>query len=339
MLPRRVAPIPIVLALSALGAAACSGDPLTSSRAEAGRASAFTDELRTTSLAQVDAGAGGFAGDPVEGAGGSGGAAATGSGASTGGSWGYEDWTDPAEQVRDGAPPIVHCEQLYALGGLPRIDGLLEHGLSLETMTPVGWSSGAVPDGHRMRLAVAWHREGLCFYIEISDPHRNPANLAMPVWQGDAVELFVDHDAAFAPPGAYDSAGTKYFIVAAPGSDALAATRADVYLPAGYQSHWKRSRWLSVPTAAGYIVEAFVTGEDLGLRDLDLQPGSNVGFNLGHDISYPPGEEGAAGNREGQCLYKVAQPFAGQPYDYPFQNSSVFCTPTLLEPHGRHEPT
>jgi hypothetical protein len=230
--------------------------------------------------------------------------------------------------------PLVHCEELYALQGLPIIDGFVEPGMHLEFMDPVGVFGEPPPPGTSMRFAVGWHPTGVYFYAEVTDPDRHPANVAMPLWQGDAVEFFVDHDAVFAPPGAYDSVGTKQLIVAAPGTAFENGRRADVYIASGYQSHWQDTQWISVPSVGGYIVEAFVVASDLGLAEMTLAAGGKIGIDLAHDVSLPPGQTGPAttGNRLGQYFYKVAEPFGGGLYDYPFGNTSVFCRPTLLAP-------
>jgi hypothetical protein len=81
------------------------------------------------------------------------------------------------------------------------------------------------------------------------------------------------------------------------------------------------------PTATGYALELSVSAADLGLSSWTLTEGTQVGFDLAHDISASPDEAGVQGNRLGQYFLRVGPETS--PTLYPFQNSSVFCTPIL----------
>ncbi len=233
--------------------------------------------------------------------------------------------------------PIVHCEGLPRLGGTPAIDGELEPGLSLEMVTPLGWRicqscAGPLPAGHAMSYAAAWRDDGLYFFVEVTDPDRNPAAAGEELWRGDAVEIFVDHDGAFlSQPGSFDTPGTLQFIVAAPEDDSGSIARGARQRPAGPIGSWSSSDFIVVPTAAGYRVEALVSAADLGLGEWSLQAGDTVGIDLSHDVSLPPGPPASDGNRLGQYFLQIGPPPIDLD-DYPFRNEQVFCTPTLLAP-------
>lgn len=236
-----------------------------------------------------------------------------------------------------GVDPIVHCEGLPKLGGAPTIDGELEPGLFLEAVAPVGWRlcqfcQGPLPAGHAMSYAAAWRDDGLYFFVEVTDPDRNPATAGDELWRGDAVEIYVDHDGAFlSPPGSFDTPGTLQFIVAAPGADSGSVARAARHRPAGEIGPWSSPDFIAVPTAGGYRVEALVSATDLGLGAWSLVAGDTVGIDLSHDVSLPPGPPASDGNRLGQYFLQIGPPPIDFD-DYPFRNAQVFCAPQLLAP-------
>jgi hypothetical protein len=179
-------------------------------------------------------------------------------------------------------------------------------------------------------FAAAWHETGFYFYFEVTDPVLSVAGKNDPVWYGDAVEIYVDHDAVFAPPSSFDAVGTREFIVGAPARASANSTRGDIFVAAGLERAWPATQWYGTGTATGYIVEAFVVAADLNLSNLQLTAGQLVGFDLGHDVSYADGGSGFFGNRLGQYFLQVKQPFSGQGTDYPFIDTSVFCKPILV---------
>lgn len=268
------------------------------------------------------------AGDPGTGSGG--GATASASSATGGSGGGVGGSSNPP------ALPIVHCDQLRKLGGRPELDGVLEAGMYLERFDPVGWSgtSPDVPAGNELAFSVGWFDTGLYFYLEVTDPERNPADAATPVWQGDSVEIYVDHDAVYPEPFVYDYPGTFQFVVGAPADDDTDSNRADRFIPEGLHSAWAPGGWIGRPTASGYVVEAFVEAADLDLPAWDLMAGERVGFDIGYNVSFPVGQTGPSGNRDGQAFLKIREPPNRDGSDLPFLASDVFCSPELLEPRG-----
>jgi hypothetical protein len=182
--------------------------------------------------------------------------------------------------------------------------------------------------GHALAYAAAWHALGLYFYLEVSDPDRNPAAPSSEVWEGDGVEVYVDHDGIFAAAGTYDDPGTRQLIFAAPADGASDGDRGEAYAsPAGRLGTVAATDWIATPTPTGFAFELWVTAADLGLSTWSLTAGAQVGFDLAHNVSSPVGQTGAQGNRAGQYFLRV-----GPQTDvsmYPFYNSGVFCAPTL----------
>ncbi len=281
-------------------------------------------------------GAGSYGGAPSESTGGDGSGAArnvTSGGApdaSTGGDDGGEGGLGGADPG-----PIVHCDSIRPLEDAPVLDGHLDPGMYLEEVTPVGFRATEMPppdfpQGHEMHFAIGWRPNGLYFYVEIIDPDYNPALDADQVWMGDAVELFVDHDAVFeTEPPFFDSVGTRQFFVASPSNDGTNSQRAEWRIPVGYYFEWEDG-WIGVPTENGYAVEAFIDRVLLGLDAWSLSAGQRVGIDLAHDISLPPGQTSVDGNRLGQYFLQIADPPTGNDEDYPFNNEAVFCVATLI---------
>lgn len=225
-----------------------------------------------------------------------------------------------------------YCNALPHLVDVPTLDGVVEPNLDMEFVVPVGWMTRttSLPSGVSLQYAAAWHETGFYFYLEVTDPDLNPAGASDPVWYGDAVEIYIDHDAVFAPANEFDAVGTREFIVGAPAGANESSTRGDIFVVDGIERPWPATQWIGIGRDTGYIVEAFVVAADLSLSNLALSAGTVVGFDLGHDVSFPIGQTGLRGNRLGQYFLQVRQPFSGTGKDCPFIDTSVFCTPTLL---------
>lgn len=232
----------------------------------------------------------------------------------------------------DAAMLAPFCDELPHLAQAPVVDGVMEPGLALEYVVPVGWREPNVPlpAGHEMHFAAAWRNDGLYFFVEVIDPDRNVAPIGDFSWAGDAVELYVDHDGSFdtAAPD-YDNPGTRQFFAVPAGDGGSPAARGEHRYPEVYET-WT-GPWTVQDTVTGYVVEAFVQAADLGLGQLSLSAGQTVGIDLAHDVSRPPGETGPDGARLSQ--YFLAAPDNPQSdHDYPFYDESAFCTPVLLAP-------
>lgn len=216
------------------------------------------------------------------------------------------------------------------------IDGVLDPDLPLQDIVPAGFhlafcmTEGEMPEGVSMRYAAAWLSDGLYVFLEVTDPDRAPAAEMSPVWQGDGVEIYVDHDATFAPSGSYDAEGTFQFVMSAPSDDVQNGSGAEIYHETALRGSWDDGPFILVPRPFGYVAEIIIRADDLALASWSPGPGSPLAFDLGHNVSLPVGESDCEGNRLGQYFLKAGEPFTGALADYPFINSNVFCTPELV---------
>lgn len=219
------------------------------------------------------------------------------------------------------------CAALPQLAQAPTLDGTIEPGLTLEEVSPQGWTDG-IPAGNYMRFAAAWLPSGLYFFLEVTDTELNPAPADAPIWQGDSVEAYVDHDGIL-PEYGYDLAGAKQLMLGAPTFGQTEPVRGDVYRSGNREHGWDATRYVGVPTAGGYVIELLVEAPDLGLGSWSLAAGDYVGFDLAHGVSHPLGVTGADGNRLGQYFLRIASPTTSSINDYPWVNANVFCVPRL----------
>jgi len=255
-------------------------------------------------------------------------------GAGSGGTGGTDGGDAGGAGGADAGSPVAYCSGLPALAQAPVLEGDLEAGLQLQTIVPVGWrhTTTPLPAGHEARFAAAWRADGLYFYIELDDPDLNPAPAMEYVWKGDSVEVYVDHDATYAtPPPNYDATGTRQFFIASPSDMSTPGQRAQSRIPETY-SNVRASQWISVYRAGGYKIEVFITAPELALANWTLSAGQSVGFDLAHNVSFPPGQTGPEANRLSQYFLSIREPPQGNTYDYPYLNESVFCSPILLPP-------
>ncbi len=235
-----------------------------------------------------------------------------------------------------GPPPCIlspqdlpdWCQQIPELAAPPVIDGALECPLALRPITPLGWTAGGSADV-TVEYAIAWAASGLYFFVRVHDPAVVPAAPTEFVWEGDAVELFVDNDGAYTQAPAFDAEGTRQLIVAAPDPAASGpSTRGVIYLQGGGASvPWTSSTFASFLEPDGYAVEALVVAADLGLATWSLAAQARVGFDVGVDVSFPTAAQtGPEGHRMGQFFLSLAPAAPLEPY----QNVGAFCDPTLV---------
>jgi len=139
-------------------------------------------------------------------------------------------------------------------------------------------------------------------------------------------------DRKYAAPPAYDNPGTRQITVAAPPSAQSSVARAQLWYTGSVTGAvWTSTQFRAYGLADGYVVEAFVTGQDLGFASsLALAAGAEVGMDLAFDVSFPTDQgpdAGGFGNRLGEYYLRVAAPDAGggiPPFD-----PRAFCVPTL----------
>lgn len=195
---------------------------------------------------------------------------------------------------------------------------------------------GREPPDATAQYAVAWRPDGLYFFVRVLDPSLVPAEPSEFSWQGDEVELYMDSDGTYAAPPAYDNPGARQITIAAPPDAQSSAARAQLWFPGALgTTDWSSTAFRAYGTPDGYVVEAFVTGPDLGLSTLTLAEGGRVGMDLSIGVSYPAdrgADAGGSGNRLGQYYLRVADPDAGG--GVPPFNPRAFCSPTLAPAAG-----
>jgi hypothetical protein len=227
------------------------------------------------------------------------------------------------------ALPPDYCTTIPRLHGPPVIDGALDCGVTLRAFDPLGWNGPtAIPSGQSASYAIAYRADGLYFFLTFTDSTRVPAQAGDEVWRGDGVEMYVDADGVFSAPPAFDNPGTRQIQVAAPADDMTNQTRAELFTWGfdGTRVPWTAPRFVSKPTPTGYVIEAFVTAEELAIPAWSLAAGMTVGTNLGVNVSDPDTSTYQApdGYRLGQYFVHLAD--NGNP---PFADVAAFCLPTL----------
>lgn len=253
--------------------------------------------------------------------------------------------TDGGAQTPDGAVdasicrvPVAsvtdYCTELPFLPAPPLIDGKLDCGLALVTFAPIAWTGGATPPDATAEYASAWRADGVYFFVRVHDPSLVPAEPSHEVWQGDTVELYVDDNGRYAAPPNYDIPGSRQLVVAAPASATRSSSVGALYAfgSGGVVEKWTSSQFGAYGTADGYVVEAFVTAQDLALSSLDLAAGAFVGIDLSIGVSYPSSlgpDAGAPGNRMGQYFLRTGETDAGAVVLPPF-DVRAFCQPVLV---------
>lgn len=233
-----------------------------------------------------------------------------------------------ATQVSD------YCAQIPALPDPPVLDGRVDGALSVLAFAPAGWTSkgGApLPTSTTAEYALAFRPEGLYFYVRVYDPNRQPAAPGDAVWRGDGVELYVDDDGSYASLPSYDDPGTIQIVVAAPDNGTTPTTRANLYRDRLDQGAWTSPNFKAFALPDGYVVEALVEADALGLSTWSLTSGLTVGVDLGVNVSAGPSQDAGAlldGNRIGEYFLHVGGADCG---GLPFCTPEAFCVATLID--------
>jgi hypothetical protein len=227
------------------------------------------------------------------------------------------------------APPD-YCAQLPALPHPPTIDGLLECGLSLSPMQPLGWKGTNPAPAKQASYAAAWHRDGLYVYVEVHGEPIVPHPASEPLFCGDAVEIYVDADAQSDDAGAYDAMGTMQFVVAAPAATAPEPTmEAWRFIQGKPQGAWisKALRVTALPD--GYSVETFIGAADVGLWE--WSPKDQLGFSIAIDVGDAPAPtRSGCIAQSGQFFLRLGDPRGACPGE-PWCDASAFCDAELLQ--------
>jgi hypothetical protein len=226
-----------------------------------------------------------------------------------------------------------YCASVPSLPVVPVLDGVADCTIALKPIPELGWTGGAAPPDSHGEYALAWRPDGLYVFVHVKDGSLVPAEPTRSVWQGDALEIYVDDDGTYAAPPAYDNPGTRQLVIGGPGSAGSSSARGAQYA-SGHpevEGDWVSSEFRAFGRADGYVIEAFVTAADLGLSSWVLSLGGTVGMNLSVDVSYPNdqgADAGGFGNRVGQYFLQLGQVNASSvlpPFDV-----RAFCNPSLV---------
>ena len=233
-----------------------------------------------------------------------------------------------------GLPPpkaVDFCSQLPLLASGPRIDGTVEPGLLPREVPRDTWrgKSDPIPNDVSARFAAAWTPSGLYLFAHVSDATRAPSPLPDAAWCGDTVHFFVDSDGVYADPPAYDRIGTRELLVPAPTNGQDTATQGYIAV-GGPLAPWT-GQFASFPVSDGYVVEALVQAEALGLGSWPLAANAQVGVSLSISVSgvrtTPDPDDGTCeGLRLGDFGLIVDRAAA---CETPHCNVDTFCNPTL----------
>lgn len=234
---------------------------------------------------------------------------------------------DAARGDCEPAPVEPLCDRLPALPAPPVLDGVPEPcGPSLQPIATTHWrgNASAPPDDHRAEVGVAWRADGIYVFAVVHEPELDPAEGEQAVWNGDAIEIYVDDDGLFFGPPGYDEPGTGQFVAASP-EPGGSSTRGALYVDTTEVGAW--SSFVAVATDSGYIVEAFAATSALSGRV--LMRGQRVGLDLGVNIARDSVAYESADQRMGQYFLSIA---AADELPWPYENIAAFCTPVLAAP-------
>ncbi len=236
-------------------------------------------------------------------------------------------------QVKLGCPVVQHADYCTAIPSIaqPQIDGELDCGVELQPVPTDTLTRPVSLDGIKAEYAVGYTPSGLYYFVRVTKANLRPAEAQDALFCGDAVQLFADSDGEHPAAPDYDVPGTAQFAVPAPDGAAAPSRRGSVYVsaPAGpSMTPWTSPNFVSIATADGYAVEAFLSAGDLGLPQLFLQPAARVGF----DVWICIGGERLATNDCGNRITDYGLRAADQGiFRGPHFNSAAFCNPTLGE--------
>lgn len=235
-----------------------------------------------------------------------------------------------------GACGVDYCAAIPRLTSPPRIDGALECGLSLASIDAASWRGpDAKPADLSAEYAVAWSDAGLYVFVHVREAHRlpSPAAAGGNVYCGDATHVFVDDDGVFAAPPAYDERSTRQLVAEAPRDDVTAVAIGTVYGPSPTSAGvgaWNAARFRTFPRPDGYVLEAIVTADDLGLPTWKLTAGAAIGFDV--SISYGGSPSEYPGDptclKRGDFVLRAVAP-TGTTSGLPHDDVDAFCRPRL----------
>jgi hypothetical protein len=249
---------------------------------------------------------------------------------------GFEPVRDAPPDAAPPLPPPDYCAGIPPLASPPTIDGVVEPGVVLQSLVPVGWESvldplPPIPDVSA-RFAIAYRPDGIYFFVDVDDASRFPATELS--YCGDGVELYIDHDAQYSNLPKYDLDGAGQFIAFAPASDTGSRSEGDVWVSTARQRAWQGG-FAAFARPGGYSLEAFIDASALELARWSLVAGGRVGVDLSINMSRDDGailpiSECDNNLRLGQFYLRIDEAGIGQEGNgAPWWTPTAFCTPAL----------
>jgi hypothetical protein len=229
-------------------------------------------------------------------------------------------------------PQADYCERLPRISA-PLIDGQLDCGLELQPVSTKTRSFPSLPLGTSAEYAAAFSAEGLYYFVKIRKLGLHPANPDDLLFCGDAVQLFADSNGQHPDAPNYDVPGTAQFVIRAPAPDQRTARVGSVYVYAPPETDtvtpWSSSSFVAMTTEEGYVVEALVTGADLGTPLWQPRAGQHAGFNVWICVGGERISSNDCGNRVNDFGLRLA------PGDalvrVPHFDTRAFCDPILVD--------
>lgn len=241
--------------------------------------------------------------------------------------------TSDAAMPDGGVPPDGDfCEALEPLPARPAIDGELEPGLSLLRAPPVSWTGQRpLPIEMDAYYAVAYHADGVYFFVVVIDSTRVVSDDPARPYCGDSVELHFDIDGLFPIAPDYDVPGTTQFVIAAPTDDVTPSRSAALFrYPPQMLGMWASQDFIAVPTAQGYAVEALITGADMELPAWMPIAGEQVGLALSINVAEVRDDPDAdCGHRLGQYFNRISDVAREGWCPWAFCTTDAFCVAPL----------
>ncbi|AKU96085.1 hypothetical protein AKJ09_02749 [Labilithrix luteola] len=231
---------------------------------------------------------------------------------------------------------VDYCSAIPELPTEPIIDGVLDCDLPLAMVPSGNWNNNGVPKPADLSVeyAVAWRPAGKVYYfVHVHTSQRKPAAMDAggDLFCGDACHLMLDNDGQYVSPPFYDDPGTRQFILEAPPDD---VTPVSIGLPNPRgPTTWSADTYRAFPVPDGYVVEAVLGANELGLAAWPLAEGGHIGFSLSIGVGGTPGMYPSTPSCEkvgDHYLNGVARTAraSGLPHD----TVGAFCNPRLAQP-------
>lgn len=173
---------------------------------------------------------------------------------------------------------------------------------------------------------MGWMADGVYFFVAVEDRTNGPPPMGADDYCGDGVELYLDWDGLSPRAPQFDDPGTRQLIIPGVFGAGARSTRATLYTPGINLGPWSSSRFGAFANSTGYVVEAFVTGRDLGLP-ASATISTQISFDISINVSRDPPSADPCGGRLGQYLLRALGQDSTQ---HPYLNAGAFCVARVV---------